>query len=199
MYIFAKFVADYIFLQNRDKINIKKFPRCICDIQSHFLLSLDNEFGTVPDKSYHQSRMPRFGKKVGNVLASPGHIDPLPIFRLSFPFCTCAALASTRENRIPSLRCARHWRRCDTQQRRGARLLRQGRAAAIQACGGERRQHGERQLGRAAHAWNNSCAGERLLLRVHARGRASEALGQSRAGACSGGVVPSQAGLDNDG
>jgi hypothetical protein len=71
MYIFAKFVADYIFLQNRDKINIKKFQRCICDIQSHFLLSLDNEFGTVPDKSYHQSRMPRFGKKVGNVLASP--------------------------------------------------------------------------------------------------------------------------------
>jgi hypothetical protein len=25
MYIFAKFVADHIFLQNRDKINIKKF------------------------------------------------------------------------------------------------------------------------------------------------------------------------------
>jgi hypothetical protein len=27
MYIFAKFVPDHIFLQNRDKINIKNFPR----------------------------------------------------------------------------------------------------------------------------------------------------------------------------
>jgi hypothetical protein len=25
MYIFAKFVADHVFLQNRDKLNIKKF------------------------------------------------------------------------------------------------------------------------------------------------------------------------------
>jgi hypothetical protein len=25
MYIFAKFVTDHIFLQNRDKLNIKKF------------------------------------------------------------------------------------------------------------------------------------------------------------------------------
>jgi hypothetical protein len=27
MYIFAKFLADYIFLQNHDKINIKKNPQ----------------------------------------------------------------------------------------------------------------------------------------------------------------------------
>jgi hypothetical protein len=30
MYIFAKFVADHIFLQNRDKINIKKIVLCHC-------------------------------------------------------------------------------------------------------------------------------------------------------------------------